>query len=96
MNLLYKVYYSICDLKQIPDCFEHGIIIPAFKGKGRDPLLVNSYRGITLTSVLAKVLEILLLNRMRDILDDSQVPQLTQAAYRRNVRCSDSILQAKK
>ena len=85
------MYNSICDLEQIPDCFKHGIIVPAFKGKGRDPLLVNSYRGITLTSVLAKVLEILLLNRMSNILDDSQVPQLTQTAYRRNVGCSDSI-----
>ena len=91
MNWLCKVYNSICDLEQIPDCFKHGIIVPAFKGKGRDPLLVNSYRGITLTSVLAKVLETLLLNRMSDILDDSKVPQLTQTAYRRNVGCSDSI-----
>ena len=90
------MYNSICDLEQIPDCFKHGIIVPAFKGKGRDPLLVNSYRGITLTSVLAKVLEILLLNRMSDILDDSQVPQLTQTAYRRNVGCSDSIFASQK
>ena len=52
---------------------------------------MNSYRGITLTSVLAKVLENLLLNRMSKILDNSGVPQLTQTAYRRNVGCSDSI-----
>ena len=53
---------SICDLELIPDCFKHGIIVPAFKGKCKDPLLVNSYRGITLTTVFAKVLENLLLN----------------------------------
>ena len=57
MNWLCKVYNSICDLELIPDCFKHGIIVPAFKGKGKDPLLVNSYRGIILTSVFAKVLE---------------------------------------
>ena len=91
LNWLCKVYNSICDLEQIPDCFKHGIIVPAFKGKGKDPLLVNSYRGISLTSVFAKVLEILLLNRMNVLLDDSGVPQLTQTAYRRNVGCSDSI-----
>ena len=90
-NWLCKAYNSICDLEQIPDCFKHGIIVPAFKGKGRDPLHVNSYRGITLTSVLAKVLEILLLNQMSVILDESEVPQLTQTAYRRNVGCRDSI-----
>ena len=76
-NWLCKAYNSICDLEQIPDCFKHGIIVPAFKGKGRDPLRVNSYRGITLTSVLAKVLEILLLNRMSVILDDSEVATTT-------------------
>lgn len=62
VNWLCKVFNSICDLEQIPDCFKHGIIVPAFKGKGKDPLLVNSYRGIRLTSVLSKVLEKLLLN----------------------------------
>ena len=76
-NWLCKVYNSICDLELIPDCFKHGIIVPAFKGKGKDPLLVNSYRGITLTSVFAKVQENLL-NRMSNILDDSGVPQLTR------------------
>ena len=70
------MYNSICDLELILDCFKHGIIVPAFKGKGKDPLLVNSYRGITFTSVLAKVLENLL-NRMSNILDDSGVRQLT-------------------
>ena len=39
---LCKVYNSICDLELIPDCFKHGIIVPAFKGKGKDLLLVNS------------------------------------------------------
>ena len=34
-------------------------------------LLVNSYCGITFTSAFAKVLEILLLNQMSVILDDS-------------------------
>ena len=38
---------SICDLELIPDCFKHRIIVP---------LLVNSYRGLTVTSVFAKVL----------------------------------------
>ena len=46
--------------------------------KGEDPLLVNSSHGITLTSVLTKVLEILLLYRISSILDDSEVPQHKQ------------------
>ena len=39
-----------------------GIIILPLKERVGTLLLVNSYRGITLTSAFAKVLEILLLN----------------------------------
>ena len=85
---LFEVYNCICDLEQIPRRFKLGFIVPVFKGKGRDPLLINSYRGITLTSVLAKDFELLLLNRMNDVSEDAEVPQ---TAYRKNVGCSDSI-----
>ena len=51
-NWLCQIYNHICHLERIPQCFKHGIVIPAYKGKGRDPLLKKSYRGITLTSVL--------------------------------------------
>ena len=30
--------WHISQLECIPQCFKHGIIIPAYKGKGRDPL----------------------------------------------------------
>ena len=52
-NWLCQIYNHICQLEQIPKCFKHGIIVPVFKGKGRDPLLKKNYRGVTLTSVLA-------------------------------------------
>ena len=42
---LCQVLNHICELWQIPPCFKQGIIIPAFKGKGCDPLLIKSYRG---------------------------------------------------
>ena len=48
-----------------------GIIILPLKERVGTLLLVNSYCGITLTSAFAKVLEILLLNWMSVILDDS-------------------------
>ena len=67
-----------------------GILIPIFKGKGKDPLKTTSYRGITLTSVVAKTFEILLLDRILPILRDRNIPQLTQTAYRRGVSCTDA------
>ena len=88
---LCQIYNHICQLEQIPECFKRGIIIPAFKGKGRDPLLKKNYRGVTLTSVLAKVLEIAIMQRLEPILDDAGIPQTTQTAYRKGVSCQDSI-----
>ena len=82
-NWLCQIYNHICQVERIPQCFKHGIITPAYEGKGRDPLLNKSYRGITLTSVLAEVLEI--------ILDDVGMTQTTQTAYRKRVSCRDSI-----
>ena len=90
-NWLCQILNHICTFKQIPDSFKHGIIIPAFKGKGRDPLLRKSYRGVTLTSVMAKVLEVALIQRINPVLEDAGIPQLTQTAYRKGVSCQDSI-----
>ena len=95
VNWLCKIYNCICEIEEIPACFKQGIIIPIFKDEGRDPLLTKSYRGITLTSVLAKVFEILLLNRMNPIFDEAGVPQQTQTAYRKGVGCIDSIFAGK-
>ena len=82
-NWLCQIYNNICQLERIPQCFKHGIIIPAYKG-----LLKMSYRGITLTSVLA---EIIIVQRITPILDEAGVPQISQTAYRKGTSCRDSI-----
>ena len=46
---------SIMELEQIPAALKLGITVPVYKGGGKDPLDVNSYRGITLNSVISKV-----------------------------------------
>ena len=53
---------AIVDAEQIPSCLKQGITVPVYKGGGKDPLNVNSYRGITINSVISKVLETLILN----------------------------------
>ena len=51
-------------LEDIPSSFKNGIILPVYKGKGKDPLLQSRYQGITLTSILAKTFEFILLDRL--------------------------------
>ena len=81
----------IIDSEHVPDPFKIGIIVPVYKGGGKDPLDTNSYRGITLTSVLAKVLESLLLTRLQNHLAEKGLPHLNQTAYRRRVSCVEAI-----
>ena len=82
---------SIIDLEEIPPLFKLGSICPIFKGGGKDPLLINNYRGITVNSVLSKVLEILILSRLEPTLSEVGFPHLNECAYRKHIGCTDAI-----
>ena len=62
-----------------------------YKGGGKDPLNTNSYRGITLNSVISKVLETLILNRLEPLFMEAGLPHPNQTAYRKHVSCADAI-----
>ena len=88
---LLTILNSIIELEAIPKSLKKGVLSPVFKGHGKDPFLVDSYRGITVTSVLAKVLESLVLDRMGLTLQEAGVPHLNQTAYRRHVGCAEAL-----
>ena len=85
------VFNTIVSLEQIPSSFKFGLLTPVYKGKGKDPQVRGSYRGISLSSVLAKTLEFVLLERIIPVLADENVPQLTQTGFQKGVSCSDAI-----
>ena len=70
---------------------KQGITIPIYKGGGKDPLDVNSYRGITLNLVISKVLESLILGRLEPPFMEAGLPHPNQSAYRKRVSCADAI-----
>ena len=80
---LTEILNATVDAEQIPSCLKRGITVPVYKGGGKDPLNVNSYRGITTNSVISKVLETLILNRLEPLFMDAGVPHPNQSAYRR-------------
>ena len=88
---LTEILNSIVDAERIPSCLKLGITIPVYKGGGKDPLNANSYRGITLNSVISKVLETLILNRLEPLFMEAGVPHPNQSAYRKRVSCADAI-----
>ena len=85
------VLNSIIDVEQIPPCLKRGITIPIYKGGGKDPLDVNSYRGISLNSVVAKVMGSLILNRLEPLFMEAGLPHPNQSAYKKGVSCADAI-----
>ena len=51
----------------------------------------KSYRSITLSAVLAKVMESLILGRLRNVLAENWLPHANQTAYQKNISCSEAI-----
>ena len=88
---LLKIFNRILSLEEIPPCLEHGIITPVYKAKGKDPLLAGSYRGITISSVVSKLLESIILKRLNHLLENLNIPHCLQTAYRKGLSCSDAV-----
>ena len=86
-----QICNATAELECVPDSLKTGIITPVYKGGGKDPLNTNSYRGVTLTSVLAKVLESLILARLQCHLSGKGIPHLNQTAYCKGVFCAEAI-----
>ena len=58
MIWLMRILNAVVELETIPKFLKRGIVVPDYKGGGGDPMKVDSYRSITLTSMVLKVLEL--------------------------------------
>ena len=67
------VIQDIFDQELIPDSLKQGILTPVYKNKGSNKDAKN-YLGITITSVIFKIIEVLLRNRIQDIILEHQHP----------------------
>ena len=86
---LVKILNETIDFESIPRSFLNSIIVPIYKGKGRDPLLAKNYRGISLTSVIGKLFECILLQRLIPVIEELGIPHYTQTAYQAGISCAD-------
>ena len=75
------IFTAILRFESIPPSLKLGVIIPVYKGKGCDPLDPNSYRGVTLSSVVSKCLEKVILHRMEIPFKEAGFPHSSQTAY---------------
>ena len=88
---LRQVFNAFISLECVPSCILTGIIQPVYKGKGKDPLSCESYRGISITPAVMKLFEYTLLERILPVLQENGHPHIAQTAYRKKVSCQDAI-----
>ena len=81
---------AIIDLKVVPDVLKCGIVVPIYVGGGKDPLKVDNYRGVTLSSVFSKLLEFLILECIQDKFAEASILHVNQSAYMK-VSCLDTV-----
>ena len=86
-----QVCNAIVEFETVPEAMKLGIVRPIYKGGGCDPLDTNSYHGITISSVLSKTLELLLLGHFQEFLSELQFPHLNQTGFVKRTSCIDAI-----
>ena len=86
-EVLVTIFNMIIQYEYVPVNFRRGIQIPLYKGKNAPPLDTNSYRGITLLSILNKLFEVLIWQRMEGWWNETQVISELQGACRKGVSC---------
>ena len=84
---LASLYNSMIRITYIPKSLKQSLIIPVYKGGNKPKDSVNSYRGISLTPVINKVFEKLVLNRIKPWLTKHNFPPPLQQAFREKTDC---------
>ena len=66
LQTIAEIFNEILTTKSVPEAFKSGIITPVHK-KGKDPRTMDNYRGITVSSMLGKLFETIILNYLVEL-----------------------------
>ena len=91
VNHLHMLFSWIIKCEYSPVSFRTGTIIPLYKGKNKEKSDPNNYRGITLTSVLGKILEKVILERIWEYCDGIRFPHDLQMGFRKGFGCNAAV-----
>ena len=89
LKIIVKILNKICDSGDFPEEWAVGIIVILFKGGERNDL--NNYRGITLLSVIGKLLVGILNERLTKFVEKYKIVHENQAGFRKGYRTTDHI-----
>jgi len=85
------LFRSIATPSYVPKEFGHGIIVPLVKNKTGDLRKTDNYRGITLTLIISKLLECVILNQCADSLNTDEL----QFGFKNSLGCSHALFALK-
>ena len=77
---------------ELPVDFKAGNIIPILKPGKMDSSLPTNYRGITLTSILSKILEKIVYHQIEEFLEKGKAFDDAQYGFRKNRSCTDLLM----
>ena len=90
-ELLLKLYNQIWTTGCIPTKWTHAIVIPVLKNK-KPKMLPSSYRPISLTCTLCKVMEKIIAQRLSHYFESNNLLNINQSGFRKGRRTTDHIL----
>jgi exonuclease III len=92
LKIFLTILFNAClHHKYVPNSFGSGMLIPIFKDGSMDKTKPENYRGITISNVLSKLFEVLLLKLYDNYLGTSDL----QFGFKKSVGCRDAILAAR-
>jgi exonuclease III len=90
-RVLLKCYNEIWNRGFMPSSWKHAIVLPFLKS-GKDPACIESYRPISLTPTICKLMERLITDRLTWFLEHNGFLHNSQSGFRRNRSVIDHIL----
>ena len=91
LRVILDFYNAIWSTGQVPMAWKHAIVLPILKN-GKDRTVPSSYRPISLTSILSKVMEKMASNRLQWYMERYELFNLQQSGFRKGRSTTDHLL----
>ena len=91
LKLICKLFNIYWETGDIPQELKHAVTIPILKPE-KDPKMAKSYRPISLTSHLGKLMETIINSRLVHHLEENNIIASNQSGFRKNRQTLDHII----